>query len=137
MRSFAIGTVALLVGCDSPIQQVGPGTAALGDDDDNTNIGSMPGLFHCDRVVLDGTCVEYSGPGWDGPSRDGNCGAPTVEGMCSLQDTLGGCTVQPGSELEILRWFFEGPYYSAADASSLQADCETNMGYWMQGPQGT
>lgn len=126
MRGF-VAVVALLVGCDPTIRQVGSHTGAPGTF---VGTGSTVGGWHCDRESNEGRCIDYVGPGWDGSARDSDCGVTAAAGPCRASD-IGGCVVAAGNPLERIDWYYVGTYYSAADGPYLQAVCESSLGLWL------
>jgi hypothetical protein len=134
MRILVSVGALVIIGCDSPIRQVAPGSATLnGDDDDTDDQTGMGGLYHCDQVGTLGQCREYTGAAWSESAATSNCGAPVTIGNCARTALLGGCVVSGGSELQYTRWYYDGDFYTADDAEFLEADCLNNGGQWIGG----
>lgn len=118
----------LAMACDPTFRQVGPGTP-LGPTTGTGGTGAGS-LFVCDRRSQDGRCVEYTGPGWDDASRFSSCGNTPTIGSCPAT-TIGGCALADGTPLEYNEYYYEGDYYSTADATYLQGVCKLSYGDWL------
>ena len=100
----------------------------------NNNTGNNVGLLGaCDRIELDGTCAAYVGNDWTPTDAVAHCnnGTYTSGEQCPREDLLGFCAEAYGTTLEVWISYYDGAYYSDADVSLLQSNCELNGGSWI------
>jgi hypothetical protein len=116
-----------LLACDTTFRQVGPGAT---DPTGATGGTGAASVTYCDRQSLDGRCLEFTGSGWDDASMYTTCGSAPSVGACPAT-TIGGCVLADAQPLEYNVYYYEGAYYSDADATYLQGVCELSYGVWL------
>jgi hypothetical protein len=117
----------LLGACEtSGVTYVGPGDGRTIPVTDTSATGAGAA---CDKRNLNGTCVQFTGAGWDADTMQASCDGTMVDGC--PDSALGGCKLAQQEALEQIVYYYEGAFYIADDEGYLRGDCEVNFGEWL------
>lgn len=130
---FPASAVWLLVlgACEtSGVRYVGPGDPQ--PISPTTDTAATTSGWACDQRNFNGTCILFTGVGWDEDTMRANCNGDVTDDGCPPSD-LGGCKLAQEEALEQIIYYYQGAFYIADDEDYLRGDCEVNFGSWMGG----